>query len=163
MWAALAAATLALALAGCAGSNATPASADKPAASAPASESSANDEVGEIPSSVDADSIQACLDLAGPFAEVGSKMATLVGESNDPQTVVDLYTALADGLGSIADSTSSPEMKAAAKVAQTDMLAVRDGVEQVYVHGEISGVAELTSATAAMQKSYQALLSFCSQ
>lgn len=113
----------------------------------------------------DGSTIKACLDMAGPFAEASEKMAALANEANeanDPQSVVDGYSALAKALGAIAESAADAEMKAAASTAQADMTAVRDGLQKVYVEGDVSSIGELTTATAAMQTSYQALLAFCS-
>lgn len=148
----------ALSLTACSGGNAEPA-AEQPTqvAPAPAPEAAATDE-----SEVDAATVQACLDMSGPFADAASKMLEAADGSADPQEVVDAYTALADALGEIAASSSSPEVEAAAAAAQVDMTAVRDALQKVYVENDMSALGDLTAATTAMQESYQALLGLCS-
>lgn len=140
------AALLAVGLAGCSGS------------AAPAAPSTA--EPAEAPTMGD-DSLQACLDLAGPFAEASGKLASLASGDADPQAAVDGWTALVDALGSVAQSASDQEVKQAATIAQTDFAALRDAMQQVHVNGDLTAMGAFTSANETAQASYTALLQTC--
>lgn len=112
---------------------------------------------------LDPATLQACLDIAGPFAEASNGMQQLAGSgAASPQEVVDMWTKLVDALGSIADSTSNEEVKNAAAAAHTDFAALRDAMQRVYVDGDMSAMDDYTAATTAIQSSYPALLELCS-
>lgn len=125
--------------------------------------------VAEVPVSApedsagpDAETLQACRDLAGPFSEASSAMAEIAsGGETSRQDAVDMWTALVDALGSVADSASDQEVRDAAAAAQADFASLRDAMQKVYVDGDLSAMGEFTAASTAIQRSYAALLDLC--
>lgn len=114
-------------------------------------------------SELDAATVQACLDLAAPFAEASSAMLQIASDGKiPPQEAVDMWTALVDALGRVADSTSDQEVKDAAAAAHADFAALRDAMQKVYVEGDMSAMGDYAAASAAIQSSYSALLDLCS-
>lgn len=112
---------------------------------------------------LDQGTVQACLDMAGPMQEANIAMLEKLGDGKTPpQEVVDMYSDLANAIGKIADTTSTPEVKAAASAAHTDFTALRDAMQKVYVEGDMSSMGEYATAASAVQESYTALLELCS-
>lgn len=125
----------------------------------PASDASqGTDEIG-----LDTVSFQACMDIQEKLLVANAEMIEIMdaADSKEPQAVVDMYTELADAIGAIADSTVVPDLQEAARAAHADFVAIRDGMKQVYVDEDMSGLSELTEATLSMQKTYKAMLDVC--
>jgi len=111
---------------------------------------------------LDEATMQACLDIAGSFAEASTAMAQIATHGNvAPQEAVDMWSALVTALDSVANSSSNPEVKAAATAAHADFAALRDAMQKVYVDGDMSAMGDYATAAAAIQESYQALLNLC--
>ena len=110
----------------------------------------------------DAAAVQACLELSGPLAEASTKMAAITADDTvSAQETVDAWTALVDAIGSVAGSATDAGFQAAAETAHTDIAALRDLMQKVYVDGDLSAAGEFATATQTFQTSYSALLAYC--
>lgn len=165
LWTVAAAALLALSAC-----SAPPAPQDPEVSSPPAAQEAPAEETAptETPASVepaelDAATIQACQDMAGPFAEASAGMLNILSDSKiPPQEVVDMWTLLVEALGKISETATVQEVKEAAAVAYTDFAALRDAMQKVYVEGDFAAMSDYLSATQAIEDSYPALLALCS-
>lgn len=82
---------------------------------------------------------------------------------DDAQQAVDMWTELADAFGEISESVTNAEVKSAAAQVHTDISAVRDSLQKIYIDGDMSAEAlsEFTDVNTAWSESYTALLELC--
>ncbi|MHA3682730.1 hypothetical protein ACXR2W_00510 [Leucobacter sp. HY1908] len=153
---------VALTLSACAGSagdttagNSVAAETKAPAADAPPAE--------EPAAEASAQTVQeGCVAMAGPLADAGQAMQeSMEDATSDPQAAVAVWTDLTNGFETIAAEAQNDEVKAAATTVHTDVAAMRDAVQKVFVNNDVSLMAEYTAAAEAMGKSYSALLTLC--
>lgn len=154
IWVVAIAATLGLS--GCSGA------AEEPAAAESSEVAPAPSDTGSE-TKLDPATVQACLDLAGPFAEANAAMLQMVSDGKlPPQEVVDMWSELVTALDSVATSASDQNVKDAAAQARDDFAALRDVMQKVYVEGDLSAAGDYAAAASGIQSSYSELLARCS-
>lgn len=104
----------------------------------------------------------ACMAMAGPIAEASTAISEAAQASAaDPQTAVDAWTGLANGFETIVNNAQNADVKVAATAAHTDIAAVRDAIQKVFVGKDMGAMSEFTAAITNMNKSYTALMKLC--
>lgn len=147
------AAVAVLGLAGCAGSTA-PADdkSDKGGDSAPVEETKTDQSVEEACGIV----IPKVQEVTSASGEIDPSGAT------DPQTTVDQFNTVVEGLGEAADSVSNAEVKAATTAVYEDFVALGDVLTKVLIEEDMTAAEDMTTITSDMTESAKALQEICS-
>jgi hypothetical protein len=103
------------------------------------------------------------LKIAEPLQEASATMAGLSDVSNDPQSAVDAWTALADMYTSFSQSVTNTDVKSAAEAVAEDTSQVRDAIQKVYVDNDMNALDEFSTASSEWQTSYTALTTLCTK
>lgn len=147
------AAVAVLGLAGCAGSTA-PADdkSDQGGDSAPVEETNTDQSVEEacgivIPKLQEATSASGEIDTTG---------------ATDPQTTVDQFNTIVEGLGEAADSVSNAEVKEATGAVHENFVALSDVLSKVLIDGDMTAAEDMTTIVSDMTDSATALQEVCS-
>ncbi|NLE96691.1 MAG: hypothetical protein GX596_01710 [Propionibacterium sp.] len=104
----------------------------------------------------------ACLSMAGPMAEASAAMSELASvATSEPQAAVDAWTEMVNAFRSVADSVTNDEVKQAVTVVHDDIADVRDGLQLIFVDGDMSAMQEYTVDVEEFQTSYTELMELC--